>query len=466
MAVSFRIQPSRSSSITLAIIFTVLLVLSILTLLYFMRLTSSTNQRKEVAAIIHTDVQGLMGARRMGGLQELVDVLQYRLKHPVPGVIYALANQHDAVILGNIGYIPASLPQEGVIFDMTVPEDMHEFGLEQGREYAIIAAHRHLEDGYTLIVGRNMPETATPRAFINRLGWAVILMLMFLAGAGFFIGNRVVYRINLISGTANYIMRTGDLSQRIPVPSRWDDLGKLAVVLNALIERVEALMDEVRQVSDNVAHDLRTPLTRLKNQLEMLHDRGEEEQLGIEECTEKLIEEADHILATFSALLRIRNIESGRWRGEGEQVALDALVQDVVEFYEPLAQDKEQHLHVTLDTASLFGDRHLLFQAVTNLVDNAIKYAPQGGDVWVELACDAKNAITLRVTNAGSRVDEAQLGDIFKRFYRTDTARTRQSGNGLGLSLVKAIVQLHKGTVKAENTKRGFSVVVRFNEVG
>ena len=294
-------------------------------------------------------------------------------------------------------------------------------------------------------------------AWVYPLGWSTITLLVTVAGGGFFIGDRVVYRINLIADTAEQIMRTGDLSSRIPVLGKWDDLSKLATILNQLFERIEYLMETVRQVSDHAAHDLRTPLTRLRNQLEMLHDRGEDEQLGIHMETEKLLQEADQILATFAALLRIGNIESGKWRVESEMIALDTLIADVVELYEPLASEQQQQIHVSLAPIPFQGDKHLLFQAVANLLDNAIKYAPQHADIYVTLQ-KTDHYIRLCVTNTGSAVLPEYLDKLFQRYYRTDKARSETAGNGLGLSLVKAIIVLHKGTVYASNSKEGFEI--------
>ncbi len=298
---------------------------------------------------------------------------------------------------------------------------------------------------------------APENGWVYPLGWATITLLVGVAGGGFFIGDRVVFRINLIADTAEQIMRTGDLSSRIPVPGKWDDLSKLATILNQLFERIECLMGTVRQVSDHAAHDLRTPLTRLRNQLEMLHDRGEDEQLGIHVETEKLLQEADKILATFAALLRIGNIESGKWRVESEIIALDTLIADVVELYEPLASEQQQQIHVTLASVLFQGDKNLLFQAFANLLDNAIKYAPPHAAIHIALQ-KLPQHIHFSVMNTGSTVPPEHLDKLFQRYYRTDTARSEKSGNGLGLSLVKAIIALHKGSCTAGNTEQGFEI--------
>lgn len=428
-----------------------------MTLLYFMWVAKGTNHRNEITAIINTDIGGLEDAYRIGGIEAVVDILHYRLKNPEKGKIYLLADEAKHVLLGNFAYIPAAAQREDM-FEFTLPIDAQNTGLPPDRSYNIMAVMHSLPNGYALLVGRNIPDTKTNSIFVGRLGWAMILILASLAAAGFFIGDRVVYRINLIADTASQIMQTGDLSRRIPVPGKWDDLSVLAHILNELFERVESLVIGVREVSDNVAHDLRTPLTRIKNRLESLHSRGESEQLPITECTEKLIAESDHLLATFSALLRIGNIESGKWQGEVETIRLHRLIEDVVEFYEPLASDKQQTIHMSLARLSLDGDKHLLFQAIANLLDNAIKYTPDHGDITVTLKLQ-NGLANVSVTDSGKGVPEEDCESIFRRFYRTDKARNK-SGNGLGLSLVKAIIELHKGTIRAYRSEAGFTITM------
>jgi two-component system, sensor kinase len=296
--------------------------------------------------------------------------------------------------------------------------------------------------------------------YVIPLGWTAIGLLTFISAAGFFVGDRVVYRINLIADTAHNIIQTGDLSRRIPVLGHWDDLSKLTSILNMLFDRIEWLMDNVRRVSDHAAHDLRTPLTRLRNQLEMLHDRGENEQLGITEATEKLIVEADHILATFSALLRIGNIESGKWKAEKETVFLSNLITDVVEFYEPLANDRGQHITLQLSPLSMRGDKHLLFQACANIVDNAIKYAAHGSEIRISLVKEAGDYV-ICVSNTGSCVTPEHVSKLFERYYRADAARASDGGNGLGLSLVKAVIEMHGGSVNASSDADSFTITCR-----
>jgi signal transduction histidine kinase len=465
---SVRIKAFRSSSITLAIVFTVMLLCSIATLVYFMRLTAENTHHEQIAATIHSDIEAFHDIFQREGVDSLADILQYRLKRAEEGRIYALANARGHVLIGNFAYIPSALPKEGEMFTLVLDQRLgnkesrrvqaEATGLPSGKKYNILATYVDFSNGYRLLVGRNIPDMHLQEALSERLGWGMIILMICLAGAGFFIGDRVVYRINIIADAATYIMQTGDLSKRIPIPSQWDDLSKLAMILNALFGRVEYLMDEVRSTSDNIAHDLRTPLTRMKHHIETLHRRALVEHLPITDATDKLLDEMDHILQTFSALLRIRNLEAGTLRLMQDEISLSALLHDVHDLYEPIALEKEQIVQLDIhDESIVLGDKHLLFQACANIFDNAIKYAPAHAYIDMRLERRDDQACII-MHNSGTHVDEALQDKIFVRFFRTDSARTSRHGTGLGLSLSKAIIERHGGTIRAYNTAEGFAV--------
>jgi signal transduction histidine kinase len=253
----------------------------------------------------------------------------------------------------------------------------------------------------------------------------------------------------------------GDLSERIPITGRGGDMEVLVLNFNSLLDRIQSLMAGVRQVSDNIAHDLRTPLTRLRNHLSNLEQHCKPEN---REEVQAMLAEADGLLATFSGLLRIAQVESGHRRAGFGPVNLSAIVQDVVELYEPLAQDKQQQITLNLpdEKINITGDRDLLFQAIANVLDNAIKYTPEAGQVSVTMRQHGSQAV-VEVIDSGVGIPEEKYDKVFERFYRVEASRGQQSGNGLGLSLVAAVMKLHDGKISLHAGKPGLQVRLLFS---
>jgi signal transduction histidine kinase len=268
-------------------------------------------------------------------------------------------------------------------------------------------------------------------------------------------------RIETINSSIDTIM-TGDLSERIRVQRSGSEIEQLVNNLNTMLDRIEFLMAGLKQVSDNIAHDLRTPLTHLRNHLTELELPG---TVDADDKIQALIEEADGILATFNALLRIARIESDSGGGEFCRVNVNFLLQDVVEFYEPLCSDGGQQLELSISgELELWADRDLIFQMLANLVDNAIKYTPDGGVIQVSAGHDA-GAVRIAVADNGPGIPEAERDKAFQRFYRLEASRGLLPGNGLGLSLVAAVVNLHQGSIQLEDNNPGLRVVVQMPRV-
>lgn len=350
------------------------------------------------------------------------------------------------IFLNEDGGLPDDIPKsvsklaEGIIV-FNYPEN--------NRRYA--AKIHTFESGRKLLVGFDITEISQDFKFMQWLGIASIGFVMVVVFVSYLISIFVVSGTNKIADTAREIIETGDLSRRVELGSRWDDLSNMAAVLNTLLARVEELMHGVRQVSDNIAHDLRTPLTRMRNKIETL-----QEKYGHDDYAE-LMEEADQLLSTFNALLRISRIEAERQRSQFQEVDLKTLLRDVVDFYEPLAEEKDIELSVDLSEASCHGDRDLLFQAYANLLDNAVKFTPKKGKVSVGLYQNGPN-FCIEVVDTGTGVREGEKDKIFNRFYRGEESRS-SSGTGLGLSLVSAVIDLHGGAIKVENQNTGLKII-------
>lgn len=285
----------------------------------------------------------------------------------------------------------------------------------------------------------------------------VFALVMCVCAGLFILSYFVTKRINNIADTASQIIATGDLSRRIPISNRWDDLSKLATLLNAMLAEVEQLVSGIRTLSDNIAHDLRHPLTRLRNHLEEI--RKETPESEQQQKLAELTTECDALLTTFQALLRISNIESGKRHTGLKPIDLARLLEDVVELYDPLAAEKSIQLSYTPNALEVTGDKDLLFQSFANLVDNAIKYTPEGGSICIEIQpLERGGRVIIRDTGQG--VSDEHKQRVFRRFYRVDGSRS-SPGSGLGLSLVAAIVKLHHGHIQLhDNSPQGLTVTV------
>ena len=293
------------------------------------------------------------------------------------------------------------------------------------------------------------------RAFLVGFG---LMALVGLAG-GVLISRRVLARIGAITDTSRSIM-AGDLSRRVPLSGAGDELDDLAGNLNDMLGRIELLMASMREVSDNIAHDLKTPLTRLRTRAEAaLRDGREAGQYR--EALERTIEEADDLIKTFNALLLIARLEAGALEQSMGPVDLGAVVYDAAELYEPLAE--ERGLSLTVEAAEgvqVRGNRQLIGQAVANMIDNAIKYSTKpgaGGPITVRLV-DGSGGPEIAVGDRGPGIAPEDRARALKRFVRLDSSRT-QPGTGLGLSLVAAVARLHGGTIRLEDNAPGLRIV-------
>ncbi len=281
-----------------------------------------------------------------------------------------------------------------------------------------------------------------------------IISLIGIAVIGYLISVFVVTRINRIADTAQEIVNTGDLTKRIEIDSRWDDLSFLGNVLNDMLHKIETLMHGVQHITDSVAHDLRTPLARLRNKLE--HSEAHQNTQDTDKT--ELVHDVDNILKTFNSLLSLSSLESGRQAFKFEKFDLDKVVLDAVEMYQPLAEEKNQTLAVSASSMQYLGNRDLIFQVLANLMDNAIKFTPDNGSINVTLN-QIENNRNLTIEDSGPGIPQNSIAKVFDRFYREGNQQ-HIAGSGLGLSLVNAVLKQHKATIKLENKHPGLKVVI------
>lgn len=389
----------QSSTFRLAVLYMALFGASVAVLLTFIYWSTAGYIALQTDDTIEAEVTGLAERYSVSGLDGLVRSIDERIsRKPNGDAVYLLTDDQLTRLIGNLDRWPrVSRDSDGWL----------NFNLEQNTSDGQVT-HRArarpftLRGGYRLLVGRDMHELDATRSLIVRaIAWGLAITVMMALAGGTMLSRRTMRRLEAINETSRRIMH-GDLSRRIPTRSTDDDFDQLADNLNGMLDTIEKLMEDVRRVTDNVAHDLRTPLTRLRNRLEDLKSDKNADTSRIEAA----LADADGLLATFNALLRIASIESGRRRAAFESIALDDVVRDVAELYEPLAEEKEQNLDVRVsENVRVRGDRDLLFQAFANLLDNAIKYTPRGGDIRVTLDEDSSGP-RIRIIDSGPGIPE------------------------------------------------------------
>jgi signal transduction histidine kinase len=284
----------------------------------------------------------------------------------------------------------------------------------------------------------------------------MVTLVIGLIGAGL-IGISAMRRLDAVTASIEEIV-AGNLSRRLPVRSKRDDVDRLVGVVNGMLDEIERLMNEVKGVCDSIAHDLRTPLTRMLGGLERAQRRARTEA-EYRAAIDKTIAETSGLLRTFNALLRISEIESGVRRAGFTRVDLAAVADDVFEFYEPTAEDKQIAFELQRTVSRplhIQGDPNLLFEALTNLVDNAIKFAPHGGAVRIKLWQDTRGA-GLTVEDNGPGIAQAERDVVLRRFYRGEASR-HTPGSGLGLSLAAAVAGMHGMVLEFEEAGVGCTI--------
>jgi signal transduction histidine kinase len=447
----------RSSTFRLALIYMVLFGASVLLLLSFIYWSTAAYMANQADATIEAEIAGLAERYRTDGLNGLTASISERISRKPGGYsIYLLADDLRPR-LGNINRWPVVVPDEDGWLSFSLEAE----GWPAGEAHLARARAFQLRGGFRLLVGRDLHELERTRQLIGRtLGWGLAFTLILGLVGGAMMTRSMLRRIETINQTGQDIM-AGDLSRRIPMNRSGDEFDVLAGNLNAMLDRIESLMEEVRRISDNIAHDLKTPLSRLKNSLELLKASPAADTDTRAALSEQAVAEADGLLSTFNALLRIARIESGERRAAFASVELDRLLRDVVEFYEPLAEEKGQLLNLrTGPGGAIAGDRDLLFQAFANLLDNAIKYTPEQGriDVSIEQQTDR---ICVTVADSGPGIPVQEGDKVLRRFYRLEASRS-QPGNGLGLSLVAAVAKLHDCELRLEDNAPGLRISMAF----
>ena len=452
----------RTNAFRLAAIYLVLFAGSVLTLLFFIYWSTAGFVERQTVATLDAEVAGLAEQYEQRGLSGLVQIIAERSAgERGDAMIYLIADPNGRPLAGNLSSWPNAVTiRPGLVrFEVELRGPggrVVETGEARGAVFVI-------PGGYRLLVGRDLRDAAAFRVRVTEtLGWAGLLTLALGLIGGVLISRHMLRRVEAVSETAARII-AGDLTQRVPLAGTGDEFDQLAANLNAMLDQIARLMAALREVTDNVAHDLRTPLARLRARLEVvLIEQQADAAARYEDAIRETIVEADRLLATFTALLSIAEAESGSPRAGMAPLDLAALARAVAELYEPAAE--EEGLAVAVKTPGepvmVRGDGHLLSQAAANLLDNALKYAPEGR-VAVTVEVDAERGeARLSVADEGPGIPPDRRDAVFDRFVRLETSRSTP-GNGLGLSLVRAVATLHGGAVRLEdNAPHGLKAVL------
>ena len=439
----------HTSTFRLALVYTVLFAGSVLLLLGFIYWSTVAYMSAQTDATIEADITGLAEQYRERGLDGLAETISERLERdPDSSSVYLLASPSRTPLAGNLSAWPEASPAADGWLEFEFKDPRARGRLFQARARSFV-----LQGGLQLLVGRDTRELRATEQLITRaLLWGLAITLALALLGGIIMSRGMLRRIDIINQPSHNIM-AGDLSQRIPTRGSGDEIDQLALNLNSMLDEIERLMNGIRHVSDNIAHDLRTPLTRLRNRLEQLRTDLEDESPHRERVDES-IADADRLLATFAALLRIARIEAGGHKPNFKPVDFTQLVRDAAELYEALAEEKQMRFATHAeDAVYVIGDRDLLFQALINLLDNAIKYTPAGGKILLELR-RAGEVAEVVVSDTGPGIPEFERARVSQRFYRLETSRSTP-GSGLGLSLVDAVARLHHAELSFEDNEPG-----------
>jgi signal transduction histidine kinase len=441
----------RTSSFRLTLLYATLFGASALILLAVTYWATSFYMTSALDAAIESDVSELQQALSSGGRDHLIRTIDERVKQ-MPGgpIFYLLEDEHDAAVAGNL---PSGSPHASA-FDLK--------GLFPSEHDETIHVLRvRLSSGDDLLVGADARQLVEMKRLVLRaFGWCFAITLLLALGGGAIMSGSLLRRVETVSRTSRGIM-AGDLSQRIPLSGADDEFDRLAASLNAMLDRTESSLEGMRQVSNDIAHDLRTPLTRLRHRLELAQRRCRSVD-EFRSVIDRSIADTDAILETFGALLRIAQIEGQAGKDRFVAVDLSELLSTVAEVYQPIAEEKRQGLTVAVPpNLVVWGDRELLVQLFANLVENAIRHSPNGASVALH-AAHRDGRIETVIADTGPGIPWAARDRVFRRFYRLEASRTTP-GNGLGLSLVAAIASLHGIAVELADNQPGLRVSLCFD---
>lgn len=458
----------RTTAFKLSVIYLAAFTLFAVFLVVYIGHNTQRMMREQLNETIEAEVKGLGEQYSQGGIRRLIDVVERRSRQPGAS-LYLVTDYSGDVIAGNIANLKGAMPRDPEV-PIQIVHYLKNTADAQPQEAAVRVFV--LPGGFHILIGRDIGEGKRFRKVIQsalRITIAVVGVLAVLSWL--FVGRRVMRRIDAVSETGRRIME-GDLSRRLHVTGSGDEIDRLAENVNAMLERIELLMQGLKDVSDNIAHDLKTPLTRLRNRVEAaLREKPTVE--GYREALEATIEDSDQLIRIFNALLKIARVEAGSPDEGLERVDACEIAREMAELYEPVAEDEGVRFKADIcQSAPVEASRELIAQALANLVDNALKYGRlqpgEGEEREPQIALSVTlegGDVVLCVADNGPGIPGDDHERVLRRFVRLEESRTAP-GSGLGLSLVQAVAHLHRGKLELADNAPGLIARLRLPRAG
>ncbi len=446
----------RTTAFRLTLAYLVVFAVSAFLLLGYVAWNASRVVDNQIVETIEAEIGGLADQYRAAGIRRLVAIVERRSRQPGAS-LYLVTSFAGERIAGNVGSLPA-----GTLDEAGQREVRYARGEDEARDRGAIVRVFLLPGGFRLLVGRDLEERVRIHQIVGRAFGLSLLMVGILGClGGWFITSRVLKRVDGMTDTTATIM-AGDLTGRLQIAGTGDELDRLALNLNAMLDRIGELMTGLSEVSNNIAHDLKTPLTRLRNRAEeALAGEGSPHQLRA--ALDGVIEESDNLIRVFNALLTIARLEAGHQEIGMAEFDLAEVARSVAELYEPLAEDAGTRIDVQVEPGlPVRGSRELVGQAVANLVDNAIKYGAEEGPAGSAVTVSAERRdgeVLVKVGDRGPGIPPDERVRVLERFVRLERSRSRP-GFGLGLSLVAAVARLHGGAFRLQDNGPGLEAVL------
>nr|WP_321457669.1 ATP-binding protein [uncultured Cohaesibacter sp.] len=478
----------RTTAFKLSAIYLIIFSIFAIFLIVYISLNTQLLMTKQLNSTIEVEVRGLVDQYQTNGMAGLVKVIEERSRRPGAS-LYLVTDSRGLYVAGNVAALPKWILEERGAIEQSVP--YQRLGETERKEYNAVVSVYEIFGGYRLLVGRDVGEREVFRRVVEQAFIvSAILMIVLALLSWMFVSRKVLKRIDVIAEASGNIMR-GQLDERLPVTQTGDEFDRLSENLNTMLSRIEMLMTGLKEVSDNIAHDLKTPLTRLRNRVEVTLASEDSSPEKYKEALEQTLEESDSLIRTFDALLRIARVEAKSTQIEKTSLDISAIAADMAELYEPVADDEGAVLSCDVEQGLLInGNRELISQALANLIDNALKYAVRYSKELREKAVDdgsermlrtpemhvsvkqneekksaddkhPKRIITLTVSDNGQGIPAEDRSRVLQRFVRLDKSRS-QPGSGLGLSLVNAVATLHDARIELGDNEPGLVFSIHF----